>query len=191
MALDNNNGVVGVVQEPKLHIVRVFGPGPNCDWCYHSVLAAAINECINAKANIINMSLGSSAYSSTIDQATKDAYDDGILLIAAAGNGGGTSYLYPASYDRVVSVAAVDINKQVASFSQQNNQVELAAPGVDVKSTTPNNKYENKSGTSMASKSKVIDCLHSLSLICFHQSLSLYCSTSRYRSSGISVVTFP
>ena len=60
-----------------------------------------------------------------------------MLSVAAAGNGGNTSYSYPASYSSVVSVAAVDSNKVVADFSQKNNQVELAAPGVSVLSTVP------------------------------------------------------
>ncbi|MDF1514880.1 MAG: S8 family serine peptidase, partial [Anaerolineae bacterium] len=64
-------------------------------------------------------------------------WDQGILSIAAAGNAGDTSMSYPASHVSVISVAATDINNVVADFSQQNDQVELAAPGVDVLSTVP------------------------------------------------------
>ena len=60
-----------------------------------------------------------------------------MLSIAAAGNDGTSAYSYPASYPSVVSVAAIDSNKQVADFSQYNDQVELAAPGVGVLSTLP------------------------------------------------------
>ena len=56
-------------------------------------------------------------------------YQDGMLLIAAAGNGGNTAKSYPASYDSVISVAAVDSEGDHVSFSQINDQVELAAPG--------------------------------------------------------------
>jgi serine protease len=62
---------------------------------------------------------------------------NGILSIAAAGNEGTNAHSYPASYDSVVSVAAIDSNKVVADFSQYTNQVELAAPGVGVLSTVP------------------------------------------------------
>ena len=57
---------------------------------------------------------------------------------------------YPASYDSVVSVAAVDSSGNHASFSQYNNQVEVAAPGVGVRSTLPGNRYASYNGTSMA-----------------------------------------
>ena len=73
-----------------------------------------------------------------------------VLIIAAAGNDGNSDFSYPASYESVMSIAAVRSNKNKASFSQFNDQVELAAPGVQVRSTTPNDNYSNFSGTSMA-----------------------------------------
>merc|ERR1712029_926658 len=75
---------------------------------------------------------------------------DGILFVAAAGNGGSSSKLYPASYPALMSVAAIDSNQNKASFSQYNDQVEISAPGVGVKSSLPNDKYASWSGTSMA-----------------------------------------
>ncbi|MCP4496903.1 MAG: S8 family serine peptidase, partial [Phycisphaeraceae bacterium] len=74
----------------------------------------------------------------------------GVLPIAAAGNSGGTNLGYPASYDAVVSVAAVDSSEELASFSTRNDQVEIAAPGVSILSTVINGGYESYSGTSMA-----------------------------------------
>jgi subtilisin family serine protease len=55
--------------------------------------------------------------------AFNDLYSQGILSVAAAGNGGNNQKSYPASYGSVVSVAAVDASKTVASFSQKNDQV--------------------------------------------------------------------
>jgi subtilisin family serine protease len=60
-----------------------------------------------------------------------------VLSIAAAGNDGNTVMSYPASYDSVVSVAAIDSDKQHASFSQYNSQVDISAPGVQVLSSVP------------------------------------------------------
>ena len=60
-----------------------------------------------------------------------------MLSIAAAGNGGSTKVSYPAGYASVVSVAAVDATEALATFSQRNADVELAAPGVSVLSTVP------------------------------------------------------
>jgi serine protease len=73
-----------------------------------------------------------------------------VVAIAAAGNDGSTNYLYPASYDEVVSVAAVDENSEHAYFSQANDKVDIAAPGVRVLSAVPGNQYAYYSGTSMA-----------------------------------------
>jgi serine protease len=105
-----------------------------------SDLVVAANRCKAAGANVINMSLGGGGFSLAESTAFADLFtNDNILSIAAAGNDGdtpeGTELSYPASYGSVVSVAALDSNKTVASFSQRNNQVDIAAPGVAVLST--------------------------------------------------------
>jgi subtilisin family serine protease len=78
-------------------------------------------------------------------------YDDGLLLVAAAGNSG--AVIYPAAYSSVIAVSATDEYDNLASFSSTGKQVELTAPGVDINSTLPGNAYsgETWSGTSMAS----------------------------------------
>jgi subtilisin family serine protease len=118
---------------------------------------AAVDACVENGAKVISMSLGcEGCYSSVEEAAMKDAYDAGVLIIAAAGNGGdGALKSYPASYGTVMSVGAVDINENIASFSQHNSQVEISGPGVDIFSTTTKNdgsgfSYDTYSGTSMA-----------------------------------------
>ena len=136
-ALANNEvGVVGVMPGGNvgLHIVKVFD-GPNCAWAYSSSLVAALDECETAGANVVSMSLGGSFKSRTEERAFRNSNNAGVLSIAAAGNDGNTRKSYPASYGSVVSVAAVDSAGVVADFSQQNDQVELAGPGVAVRST--------------------------------------------------------
>jgi serine protease len=136
-AKNNNVGVVGVnTGGISLFTVKVFD-GSSCGWSYSSTLVDAANRCANAGAKVINMSLGGSFSSSTENTAFSNLYSQGVLSIAAAGNGGNTQHSYPASYNSVISVAAVDSNKAHASFSQRTNQVELAAPGVGVLSTVP------------------------------------------------------
>lgn len=135
-AVNNDRGVVGVLPNGKLrlHIVKVFNAE---GWAYSSSLINAMDNCVTAGAAVINMSLGANTYVQTEADAFQAAYDAGVLPIAAAGNDGNTAYSYPASYPAVVSVAAIDANKNLASFSQQNDQVELAGPGVAVRSTMP------------------------------------------------------
>lgn len=143
-AADNNVGVVGVATgEIDIYTVKVFN-GSNCGWSYSSTLVDAANRCANAGAKVINMSLGGGSSSTTERNAFQNLYNAGVLSVAAAGNGGNTQMSYPASYDAVVSVAAIDQNKAHASFSQRNSQVELAAPGVGVLSTVP---FESASAT--------------------------------------------
>ena len=135
-ALNNATGMVGVMPNGniKLHIVKVFNEE---GWGYSSTLASAVNTCVTNGATVINMSLGGAGSSTTESNAMQAAFDQGVLLIAAAGNDGNTAMSYPASYNAVVSVAAIDKNKVLADFSQRNTQVELAAPGVDIRSTYP------------------------------------------------------
>jgi len=136
-AANNDIGVVGVNPgSTSLFIVQVFG-GASCSWTYSSTLVDAANRCKDAGADIISMSLGGTSKSRTEDRAFSKLYNEGILPIAAAGNDGNTRKSYPASYNSVMSVAAVDVNNIVAGFSQQNSSVEIAAPGVAVLSTVP------------------------------------------------------
>lgn len=148
-ALNNNEGIVGVYPGVDLHIVKIFDDSGN--WTFASDLIEGINQCQSAGADVVNMSLGGGSSSTAEANAMQEFVDDGILLVAAAGNSGNNSLSYPASYDAVVSVAAVDSNERRASYSQYNNQVEIAGPGSSVYSTYPTNDYATLSGTSMAS----------------------------------------
>ena len=139
-ALNNAIGVVGVIPtsgDINLHIVKVFGD--SCSWAYSSDLIAAADKCVEGgvNANVISMSLGGS-FRSRFEQKAFDRHNkNGVLSVAAAGNNSSSQKSYPASYNSVISVAAIDANKVVADFSQKNSQVELAAPGVGVLSTVP------------------------------------------------------
>jgi len=111
---------------------------------------SAVQGCIDSGANVVSLSLGGGGYSATTDEFYEELYEDGVLFVAAAGNGGNSNYLYPASYKALMSVAANDSNENKASFSQYNDQVEISAAGVGVLSTLPGNSYDAWSGTSMA-----------------------------------------
>ena len=122
-------------------------------------IVEAAQACVNNGAKIISMSLGCvgdfGCYSQIDEAAFRDIYNRGVLVIAASGNAGNSQYSYPASYPTVMSVGAVHSSKQIASFSQHNDQVEICAPGVDVTSTITANHghsfdYATWSGTSMA-----------------------------------------
>lgn len=133
-AIANTEGIKGIMpnQNVNLHIVKVFN---EAGWGYSSSLVKAVQTCADNGANVVNMSLGGSQSSVTEKNALKAVYDNGVLLIAAAGNDGNTAHSYPASYDSVMSVAAVDDKSDHAAFSQATNQVEISGPGVSILST--------------------------------------------------------
>jgi subtilisin family serine protease len=98
-------------------------------------------------ADVISMSLGGPS-SSILYDAVKYAYNNGVVLVAAAGNEGASTPSYPAGYPEVIAVGAIDSNYNVPTWSNRNP--DLVAPGVTIYSTLPGNTYGYKSGTSMA-----------------------------------------
>lgn len=145
---DNGSGIAGVAYDTRIMALKVCNVIGSCST---SAVAGAINWATERGAAVINMSLGGPGDSSTLRNAVRSAWATGVVLVAAAGNDGNTSYSYPAAYDEVVSVAATDGGDEHASFSNRNDDVEVAAPGVGVLSAWPGNRYQSLSGTSMAS----------------------------------------
>lgn len=139
VAQNNDYGVVGVTPgTASLYIVKIFGDdGLWVSKAHASDLIEAAFLCADNGANIISMSLSSTKKSGKEEQAFNKVYVQGILSVAAASNDGLPDYHYPASYDSVISVGALDENMVIADFSNFNDQVELAAPGVGVLSTIP------------------------------------------------------
>ncbi|MGD6993500.1 S8 family peptidase [Sutcliffiella horikoshii] len=152
-AVNNNTGVLGVAFDVDLYAVKVLSAGGSGTL---SGIAQGIEWAIDNDMDVINMSLGGSTGSSTLKQASDNAYNSGIVVVAAAGNSGSFFGLintigYPARYDSVIAVGAVDSNNNRASFSSVGSQLEVMAPGVSINSTLPGNQYGELNGTSMAS----------------------------------------
>jgi len=136
-AASNDMGVVGVIPDNQnicLMVARAF-PDDISSGQKISVIDEAVEWCADNGARVINLSLGSRM----ADQASKTMYaqlwNEGVLVVSASGNNGGTAYSYPASWDTVVSVAAVDEDRKHASYSQYNDQVDITAPGTNTVST--------------------------------------------------------
>ena len=138
-AMHNDIGVVGVTPGTvSIFFVKIFDDdGLWVTKKHASDLVEAAYLCADNGANVISMSLSGTNKSGKEERAFNDIYARGILSVAAASNYGIEQYHYPASYNSVVSVAAIDSTYTVADFSQFNDQVELAAPGVNVLSTLP------------------------------------------------------
>lgn len=152
-AVNNNLGVIGVAYHADLYAIKVLN---NSGSGSYEGIAKGIEWSIQNGMDIINMSLGGSSSSAILEQFCELAYNEGVLLVAAAGNSGtrpgrGDNVGYPAKYDSVIAVAATDQNDNRGTFSSTGPAVEISAPGVSILSTTPNNNYASYNGTSMAS----------------------------------------
>ena len=122
-----------------------------------STIANAIVEAVLAGAQVISMSLGGSGYSQTLQTAINFAWEENVVVVAAAGNSASNSLFFPADANHAVAVSASDINNNLASFSNFGNAITLSAPGVNILSTFPTYdvtlgccNYAFLSGTSMA-----------------------------------------
>jgi subtilisin len=146
----NNTGVVGVAPFAYLYPVKVLSSSGSGQWSW---LIAALDWIMDKKgARIANMSLGGGSAPAALGDMCEAAYNDGVLLVAAAGNSGPATNTvgFPAKYPNVMAVSAVDDADVLTSFSSWGPEVEIAAPGLQVLSTTRGGGYGNKSGTSMA-----------------------------------------
>lgn len=147
---DNIVGVLGVAPQVNLYAIKVLDQYGNGNY---SDIIAGIEWAIANDMDIINMSFGGSTSSRTLQKVVDKAYNGGILLISSAGNNGYDkkgSITYPAAYEAVIAVGAVDQQNKRVNFSSTGRQLELVAPGVGILSTVPGG-YGYESGTSMAS----------------------------------------
>jgi len=138
-AMSNNGvGVAGVSWAARLMALRVLGEGGGSS---HDVRQAVLyaaglpndsGRVPARRADIMNLSLGGSAPSQADREVYAAARNAGVIIIASAGNNNTSTLNYPASYDGVVSVSAVDMNRQKAPYSNYGTAVDVAAPGGDV-----------------------------------------------------------
>jgi thermitase len=101
-------------------------------------------------AVVINVSIEIRGNSAELERAVNYAWNNGAMVIAAAGNGGNQTPVYPAYYEHAISVAATDQDDGLALLSNYGEWVDIAAPGFDIYSTLPGNEYGYKTGTSFA-----------------------------------------
>ena len=137
---------VGNVRVMPVKVLGADGTGTEAD------LAFGLRWCADRDAEVALMALGVDDAGPTLDRALAYAAKKDVLLVASAGNAGACRDCvgYPARDPRVVAVSATDPAHRLAPFSSQGAQVELAAPGVDVLSTLPDDRFAYGSGTSQA-----------------------------------------
>jgi hypothetical protein len=124
--------------------VGVGDEAENVDVIDDGILYAADNG-----AHVITMSL-STAETQAINDALDYAYNVKDVFIDCAAGNGGSEVNFPARRPEVMAVASTDRDDEVSSFSNPGPEIEIAAPGSDIRSTRPNNAYSTGSGTSYA-----------------------------------------
>ncbi len=150
-------GVSGVVQEISIMPIKFYSQS-NSGLTNLQNTVRAIHCAVENGARIINYSGGGPEYSEEEYRAIKKAEDRGVLIVAAAGNEHRNieveaNKYYPASYPNVtnvISVTALDIDNHILSSSNFGRNVDVAAPGEDIYSTLPGNRYGKMTGTSQA-----------------------------------------
>ncbi|MFF0338444.1 S8 family serine peptidase [Kribbella sp. NPDC004875] len=134
----NSTGIAGVAWNAKVRPIKVLDDTGSGD---DTNLINGINWAVKNGVRVINMSLGGEGDDPVLHTAIKNAYNAGVVLVAAAGNtGGDSSNHFPGAYPEVLSVGATNAAGVLTSFSSYGDAVDLAAPGYDITSTAPRNQ---------------------------------------------------
>ena len=143
--IDNGIGIAGFAPNAAILPVRVLGPSGSGSM---ADVAAGIVYAADEGADIINLSLGSMVGSQVTKDAVDYAVNNGVTVIASAGNSGGSAPGFPARYENVAAVGAIDPNGARSSFSNKGG--DIWAPGRDVHTTYLENGYKALNGTSFS-----------------------------------------
>ena len=122
---DNYKGIAGINWKVDILPVRVLTRQGGTSWD----IAEGLYYAIDKGADVINLSLGGPYYSNLKKEAIRTALDMGITIVAAAGNEGNSSVFYPAAFDEVIAVSAVNRGNNRTAYSNYGPEIDIAAPG--------------------------------------------------------------
>ena len=115
-----------------------------------SNIARGVDFAVNNGAKVINLSLGGPSGTQTLENAINNAIQRGVIVVAAAGNGGARNVGFPGAYPQCITVGATDSNDNLASFSSYGPAVDLVAPGVGISTLNRNGSFSSGNGTSFS-----------------------------------------
>jgi len=144
---DNGIGIAGLAHNCKIMNLRAFTDGGNGE---EDDVASAILYAINNGARIINMSWGDVYVSRLMDDIIRYGASRDIIMIASAGNSSTTAIHYPSAFPGTISVGSTDDQDRLAGFSNYGPSMDLVAPGENIYTTAPDDKYAAKNGTSFS-----------------------------------------
>lgn len=145
---NNSLGIVGVAPEARIMPLKVM----DSDGGTLRDIASAIRYAADNGAKIITMSFGGqyTRFSTFTERAIDYASKQGCILVAAAGNDNTDELVFPASYEQVIAVSAIDQNDLRADFSNYGNYLDFCAPGINIISTGKDGNYFMANGTSFS-----------------------------------------
>jgi len=147
-ATNNSTGIAGLCWGCKILPVKVLDASASGSYAN---IASGITYAADHGAKVINLSLGGSTASTTLQNAVDYATSKGALVVAASGNQGCNCVLYPAAYANAVAVGSVDGTNTKYSYSNYGPSLDLVAPGTNwATSSTTQSGYAGFSGTSSA-----------------------------------------
>jgi subtilisin family serine protease len=138
--------------EAEIHAASVFFQMPGfAPGATTESLIAALDWLVSQEVQVINMSLAGPANELLEEALLAVAEARGVVVAAVGNNGPSGEPLYPAAYDGVIGVTAVDRKQKVFRYANRGDHVDYAALGVDVKVADSGGSWRVESGTSMAS----------------------------------------
>ncbi len=143
----NGLGIIGIAPDIKLLNVKVADDRGRCQ---AQDLAGGIIWAVDMGADVINISIQIKEPSLELEEAINYAWNNGAVIVAAAGNNGGQSAVYPAAYQNVIAVSATNESGDLAPLSNYGDWVDIAAPGYRIYSSLPGDEYGYETGTSFA-----------------------------------------
>ncbi len=148
----SQNPRIGVAPEATLLAVSAFTNDAKTGQLTSNakLVAQALDLCIRQKADILNLSFAG-GQDPLVDKVIRKAVANGMVVVASAGNNGpGASPVYPAAIPDVIAVTAVDQAERIFDRANRGSYIDLAAPGVDILTTSPRGSFNLSTGTSLA-----------------------------------------
>ena len=146
-AQTNELGITGIAPGVRVMVLRA---GTASGYLEEDDVARAILYAVDNGARILNMSFGDEALSQLLRDVIHFAHEQGLVLIASAGNSGSDQMLYPAGLSETISVGASTIHDYPAGFSTFGPTLDLSAPGDSIISTAVGGGYNIVNGTSFS-----------------------------------------
>jgi PKD repeat protein len=142
---NNGTGVASIGFNVSVMPIKIGNCNNQLTHGYEGVVYAANNG-----AHVVNMSWGGGGFSNYGQNVCNFAWNQGTILVAAAGNNNESTLFYPAGYNNVIAVSSTTPTDAKSSFSQYGTWINISAPGSNIRSTYATSLYNSISGTSMA-----------------------------------------